>query len=72
MSADEEQRVEALLRELRDEPVPDDPELAARVARTARWQRPVRLVLHAVGELTAAVASGVALAAGARKREEGP
>ncbi len=69
MSADEE-RVEALLGELRDEPVPDDPDLAARVARTARWQRPVRVVLYAVGELTAAVASGVALAAGARKRED--
>ncbi len=52
----DEQRVRALLGELRDETAP--PELTRHVVHTARWQRPLRRALVAFGTAASAVAAG--------------
>jgi len=64
-----EQRVRALLEPLREEQAPHGDELVRRVARTARWQRPVRRALVTVGHATAAFGGGLrALAREGRRR----
>jgi hypothetical protein len=63
-----ERRVRALLERLRETQAPHGQELVARVGRTARWQRPVRRVLVAVGHAAAALGGGIgALARGGRR-----
>ena len=54
-----EERVRSLLGELREEPARDGEALTRSVVRTARWQRPVRRVLLALGSTAGAVATGV-------------
>jgi hypothetical protein len=54
-----QERVRALLAPLGEQRAPSGDELTATVGRTARWQRPVRRVLVAVG--TTAAAFGVGL-----------
>jgi len=53
-----EQRVHNLLSELAEDTAPRGEELTASVVRTARWQRPVRRALFAVGTAASAVATG--------------
>jgi hypothetical protein len=53
-----ERRASGLLAELRTSQ-PGPGELAASVARTLRWQRPVRRALEAVGATGAGIAGGV-------------
>lgn len=54
----DEVRVRALLGELREDGSPSGDELTHAVVRTARWQRPVRRVLVALGTAASAVAGG--------------
>lgn len=58
MSAAEE-RVSVLLHDLRDAPAPSGDRLAADVARTARWQRPLRRVLLTATATGGGVLDGV-------------
>lgn len=68
MSAPAEQRVAEFLRELAaDAPVASD-QLSSAVVHAARWQRAVRTPMRAAGGLVAAVADGVTLLLGVRKR----
>jgi hypothetical protein len=53
-----ERRVRALLGELGADTSPRGPELTRAVVRTARWQRPVRRVLLALGTAASAVGAG--------------
>jgi hypothetical protein len=63
-----EERVRALLEPLRETQAPHGRELVARVGRSARWQRPVRRVVLAVGHAAAALGAGIgALARGGRR-----
>ena len=64
-----EQRVRTLLEPLREEQAPHGAALVERVGRTARWQRPVRRALLAVGHATAAFGGGLrSLAREGRRR----
>ena len=54
----EEARVRDLLGELGSGGPPDGEELTRNVVRTARWQRPVRRTLVALGGAAGAVAAG--------------
>jgi len=64
-----EARVRALLQPLGEEQAPRGPELTRAVAHTARWQRPVRRALLAVGSTAAALGGGLgSLARGRRSR----
>jgi hypothetical protein len=63
-----EQRVRTLLQPLREERAPQGAELVARIRRTARWQRPVRRVLVAVGYAAAALGGGLGSLARGRRR----
>jgi hypothetical protein len=64
-----EQRVRTLLEPLREDRAPHGAELVKRIGRTARWQRPVRRVLAAVGHATAAFGGGLgSLARTGRRR----
>jgi hypothetical protein len=62
-----EQRVRTLLGPLREERAPRGTELVERVARTARWQRPVRRAAVAFGHAAAAFGGGLA-SLGRRRR----
>ena len=62
-----ETRVTALLGGLRGQPAPGDGTLPARVARSARWQRPVRRTLLGVGTAVDAIAGGVRSMVGRRR-----
>jgi hypothetical protein len=68
----EDDRVQARVRDLLEEvagaPEPVSDDRVDRVLRTARWQRTVRGSLVAVGELSSALADGLALLAGGRRR----
>jgi hypothetical protein len=64
----EEARVRELLGELGSGGAPDGEELTRRVVRTARWQRPVRRTLLALGAAAAAVAAGAGSAFRAYRR----
>jgi len=55
-----QQRVRTLIEPLREQQAPDGDELVAVVGRTARWQRPVRRAVVAVGHAAAAFGGGVA------------
>jgi hypothetical protein len=66
-----EQRVHGLLSELRSDPLPPSTDLAVRVVRRARWQRPLKSVLDLAGGLAGAVAQGAALLFGRRRRHGG-
>lgn len=62
-----EQRVHGLLSELQASPSPvAGTDLAVRVVRRARWQRPLKTVLDLTGGLAGAVARGAALLFGRR------
>jgi hypothetical protein len=64
-----EQRVQTLLEPLREEQSPHGDELTASIARTARWQRPVRRAATAIGQAAAAFGTGIgALSRGGRRR----
>jgi hypothetical protein len=63
-----EQRVRTLLEPLREGGAPRGAELVERVARTARWQRPVRRVLTAIGHASAALGGGLGSLARAGRR----
>ena len=64
-----QQRVRFLLEPLRETEAPHGEELVARVGRTARWQRPVRRTLLAVGHAAAATGLGIgALLRAGRRR----
>ena len=54
-----EVRMRALLHPFSEEQAPHGPELTKSIAHTARWQRPVRRVLVAVGTAGAALGGGV-------------
>lgn len=53
-----ERRVRTLLAELGEGGAPDGERLTRAVARTARWQRPVRRVLRVLGLSAGALAAG--------------
>lgn len=61
-------RVQHLLSELRDTSAPPSTDLAVRVVRTARWQRPVRAALDVVASVGGAVASAAALLFGRSRK----
>jgi hypothetical protein len=63
-----ETRVRSLLGELGSGGPPDGDELSRRVVRTARWQRPVRRTLLALGAAAGAVAAGAGSAFRAYRR----
>ena len=64
-----QRRVRTLLAPLREEHAPHGEELVTTVARTARWQRPVRRALLSLGHAAASVGVGIgALARGGRRR----
>jgi hypothetical protein len=64
-----QQRVRVLLEPLRETEAPHGQELVARVGRIARWQRPVRRALLAVGYAAAAMGVGIgALLRAGRRR----
>jgi hypothetical protein len=64
-----EQRVRSLIEPLREQQAPAGDELVAVVGRTARWQRPVRRALVAVGHAAAALGGGIgSLTRGGRRR----
>ena len=64
-----EERVRALLQPFGEERAPHGTELTRSVAHTARWQRPVRRVLVAVGAAAAALGGGIgSLVRGRRDR----
>jgi hypothetical protein len=64
-----EERVRALLHPFSEELAPHGPELTRSIAHTARWQRPVRRALVAVGTAAAAIGGGVgSLVLGRRDR----
>lgn len=59
-----EARVHGLLADLADVAAPPAPELAARVVRRARWQRPLRHVLDLTSGLAGAIGDGASLLVG--------
>ena len=63
-----EQRLLALLLLLRTEDGRQPPALVTAVMRTVRWQRALRDVMSAIAGLLAAVADGVLVVAGLRRR----
>ena len=64
-----QERVRALLAPLGEQHAPSGSELTASVSRSARWQRPVRRALVAVGTSAAALGGGLgSLARGRRSR----
>lgn len=63
-------RVQALLGEMRSVPDAPSTDLAVRVVRTARWQRPVRAALDVVASVGGAVASAASLLFG--RSQKGP
>jgi hypothetical protein len=64
-----EERVRVLLHPFSEEEAPHGPELTRAVAHTARWQRPVRRALVAVGSTAAALGGGLgSLTRGRRSR----
>jgi hypothetical protein len=64
-----EERVRVLLQPFSEEAAPHGPELTRSIAHTARWQRPVRRALFAVGTAGAALGGGVgSLVRGKRDR----
>jgi hypothetical protein len=63
-----ELRVRSLLTELSTEAAPRGMELTRDVVRIARWQRPARRLLVAVGSAVAAVAGGAGSAFRAYRR----
>ena len=64
-----EARVRVLLHPFSEEQAPHGPELTKSIAHTARWQRPLRRALVAVGTAGAALGSGLgSLVRGRRDR----
>jgi hypothetical protein len=63
-----EERVRTLLEPLREAQAPHGNELVARVGQTARWQRPVRRALLAVGHAAAAFGGGLGTVARGGRR----
>ena len=64
-----QERLRSLLAPLREQHAPSGSDLTAAVGRTARWQRPVRRALVAVGTAAAALGGGLAsLTRGRRSR----
>ena len=63
-----EARVLTLLGELGQAPPAPGTDLAVRVVRRARWQRPLKTVLDLTGGLAGAVAHGARLLLGRRHR----
>ncbi len=64
-----EERVRALLHPFSEERAPHGAALTTAISRTARWQRPVRRALVAVGTAGAALGGGVgSLVRGRRSR----
>ena len=63
-----QERVRALLAPLREQHAPHGDEIVAVVGRTARWQRPVRRTLVAVGHAAAAFGGGIGSLARAGRR----
>ncbi len=64
------ERVQGYLGLLREEPPQPGRELVPATVRRARWQRALRTPLRALGNLLSAMAGGVALIAGSRRRSE--
>jgi hypothetical protein len=64
----DEARVRELLGELGSGGPPDGDELTRTIVSTARWQRPVRRVLFALGTAAGAVAAGAGSAFRAYRR----
>jgi hypothetical protein len=62
-----EARVSVLLGELQQAPPEPGTDLAVRVVRRARWQRPLKAVLDLTGGLAGAVAHGARLLFGPRR-----
>ena len=54
-----QERMRTLLRPFAEEHAPSGEELTRTVTRRARWQRPVRRVLVAVGSTAAALGAGL-------------
>ncbi|MGI8595275.1 MAG: hypothetical protein ACR2ML_13100 [Solirubrobacteraceae bacterium] len=65
-----QERVEGYLGLLREEPPQPGRELVPATVRRARWQLALRTPLRALGHLLTAMADGVALIAGSRRRRE--
>lgn len=63
-----ERRLEEHLETLRSDHTGPDRSLAARVVRTARWQRVVRVPLRVVGMIAGAFVDGLGVAAGRSER----
>ena len=64
-----EARVRVLLHPFSEEQAPHGPELTKSIAHTARWQRPLRRALVAVGTAGAALGGGLgSLVRGRRDR----
>jgi len=64
-----EERVRVLLHPFSEEQAPHGAELTRSVAHTARWQRPLRRALVAVGTAAAALGGGLgSVARGRRNR----
>ncbi len=66
-----QQRVQGYLDLLREEPPRPGRELVPAIVRSARWQGTLGTSLRALGHLLSAMAGGVALIAGSRRRGEG-
>ncbi len=64
-----ERRVRALLGELAGDGPPDGERLSRSVVRTARWQRPLRRALLALGGAGGALATGAAATIRAYRRK---
>ena len=62
-----EERVRVLLHPFSEERLPHGAERTRSIAHTARWQRPVRRVLVAVGTAAAALGGGLGSAARGRR-----
>jgi hypothetical protein len=63
-----EERVRALLHPFSEERAPHGDELTRSISHTARWQRPLRRALVAVGTAAAALGGGLGSVARGRRR----
>lgn len=70
-SPPENARLDELLAEVRDAPVPAAEGLTERVVHTARWQRGVRAALLSLSSLTAGIAEGIGRMLGVRHHRQG-
>lgn len=65
-----DERLERLLDLLRSDPPRPDESLAARIVRSARWQRPLRLVLVTGSHVGVGLVTGLASIVGIRKPQQ--